>query len=94
MMLAAFEGSWLQSGKPWVQRMGSQPDCNRVVDGETPSLEACLVSPLDMCFFLMLLVVIYLQTLAMLLGSLSLELGVVIGLNFQPYGLSMQYIGF
>ena len=50
IMLDVFEGSWLQSGKPWVQRMGSYPACNRVVNGETPSLEVCLVSPLDMWF--------------------------------------------
>ena len=50
IMMAAFEGLCLQSGKPWVQRMGSYPTCNRVVDGETPSLEACPVSPLDKWF--------------------------------------------
>ena len=79
MMLAVFEGSWLQSGKPWVQQMGSHPACNKVVNGETPSLEACPISPLDKWFsyFLKLLVLLCLQTLAMSLGSPSLELGVV-----------------
>ena len=82
-MLAVFEGLWLQTGKPWVQQMGSCPACNRVVDGETLSLEACPVSPLDILFsFLkMYLVLLYLQTLAMSLGCLSLEMGVVISLS-------------
>ena len=64
--------------------MGSYPTCNRVVDGETPSLEACPVSPLDtwFSFFFKLLVLFYLQTLTMLLGSPGLELGVVISLKF------------
>ena len=95
-MLDGFKDLLLQSSKPWVQQMGSYPVCNRVIDGETPSLGACPVSPLVTwsSFFFKFFVLFYLQTLAMSLGSLGLALGVVISLNFHPYGLSMQYIGF